>query len=371
MGKRALRTAFGGALAAMLASGLALASSPFTVFDIPGVSGKRIEVGGVSRLSDGGGIVAAAIAGRALAVRLSADGTVDLAYGAEGIARPPLGADLRATALAIDPANGDAWIGFAAGEHGRSEIVALDGHGRLLRRFGRAGVLHLGAGSPTALAWRGNRLLVAAGTRPCAGCVISVLNSTTGRLIHESRLDATYTSGKRTCTIAGVTSATFGLASGATLGTRAASDRCTGELIVYSPPQPPGTVPVLAPRPSPVVDVAGTCTAVSGPSGTVIGSARAPRGQIVSVVALDDGACAALIIPKGYPAAMVLQAPSGQREANSYAIPTGISPLGMFRCHQHLLVIGKRGRTGVVVVVPVTAGPHAAAAETAAAGCTT
>jgi hypothetical protein len=121
----------------------------------------------------------------------------------------------------------------------------------------------------------------------------------------------------------------------------------------------------------PVIDLAAqgrsVCLTASGPSRTLLGgTARAPAGRVIAVTPLGDGACAALIMPRGYPTALVIQARKRQALASSYAIPTDVAPLGMFRCHQHLLVIGERRHTAVVVVVPVRAGPHAAAAS---AGC--
>jgi hypothetical protein len=51
-------------------------------------------------------------------------------------------------------------------------------------------------------------------------------------------------------------------------------------------------------------------------------------------------------------------------------------PMAMFRCHEHLLVLGASGpaarETAVIVPVPITRGPFAASAaarSTSATGC--
>jgi hypothetical protein len=372
MGKRAVHLMSAGALTSLLFAAVAVASSPFTVFPIPGLEGKRIELGGVARLSDGGAIVAAGLGSRSrsqlVVTRLNADGSVTLGYGTEGISQLRVGADAHPTALAIDPATGDSWIGLAAGDTAHSEIVALNGHGQVRGAFGHRGVLPIaGSGGPAALGWHDGRLLVAAGSDPCFGCVLSVLNGRTGARLQSSQLSPTFQQGSRTCRIGAVTSAAFTPTGGAHFGTLATGKGCSGALVAYAPP----AVPVALPGPTgdfPAIRVAGSgrgaCLTASGPSGTLInGVSRAPAGRVIALTPLGFGACAILESPRGYPTAMVLQARAGQRSANSYAIPRNVAPLGIFRCHQHLLVIGKRGRNAVVVVVPVTAGPHAAAAS--------
>jgi hypothetical protein len=176
------------------------------------------------------------------------------------------------------------------------------------------------------------------------------------------------------CRIRAVTSAAFTPDGGGEFGTAAVGPGCSASLVSYAPPAVPSAQPTLFGGVFPLIDLAGQgrdlCLTASGPSKTLLGTATAPAGRLIAATPLGDGACAALIKPHGYPAAMVLQARKGQHLANSYAIPRTVAPLGLFRCHQHLLVVGRRGRNAVVVVVPVTAGPHASAASTAAAGCT-
>lgn len=405
MGRRLPRITCAGSLALAAGVSLAFASPAEPVFAIPGLAAKRITVGGVARLDDGGAVIAAALDGgarlpawRPVAVRLRLDGTVDLAYGSHGTSRPRLGADSRPTALAVDPASGDSWIGIAAGRSGRGEIIALDGRGRRRSGFGAHGTLKLPEASsgPVALGWDHNQLLVADGTEPCVGCAVSILNATTGRLEHMGRVTAAYSTG---CSVTAITSAAF-LGSGrAVLGTRVRGGAdCAGDAVALITSAPGTSRSTRLPDSADQVVVSGSpgevCVAESGRTGTRLGPlpsqrslappsserlSRAPAGHVVSVVPLGNGACAALISTRGYPAPLVLQAPAGQRLAISDALPTHIAPLGMFRCHHHLLAIGDRaqgtGRGAVVVVLPVRAGPAAlagaAAAATGSRRCTT
>jgi hypothetical protein len=389
MGKRLLRVVFAGALGAASAASLALASSATPVFEIPGMRANRIEVGGVTRLDDGGAVLAAALGGGAreaawkpVAVRLNLDGTVDLAYGSDGISTPRLGNDVRATSLAVDPANGDSWIGLAAGSSARSEILALDGRGRRRSGFGHGGVLELGAGmmgGPVALASRGGRLLVAAGTSPCSGCAIGLLDAATGRTVQTARLAPAYSTG---CAITAVTSASFLSAHRAILGTEnPGTGHCTADLVTLDTSALRETNRPTGPGAADQAVVSGTCAAESNRTVTRLGAlsaqpSPAAGGHVISVSPLGGASCAALIERPGRRGAFVLQASPGQVRASSDAVPAGVAPLGMFRCHQHLLVIGdrRRGRqrAAVVAVVPVREGPEALAAGVAGSGrCTT
>src|ERR1700683_888056 len=178
----------GMALAGVIAVGAALASGPPRVLGIPGLNARRIELGGVSRLDDGGAVIAVSVdrsAGesgwRLAIVRLLVDGAVDLGYGSLGIATPGLGPDVRAMSLGINPRSSEAWVGVAYGPRGRGAIVALNSQGDRIRRFGQGGELRLAAaGGPPALAGRQGQLRVASGDEPCRGCVVAVVNAATG-----------------------------------------------------------------------------------------------------------------------------------------------------------------------------------------------
>jgi hypothetical protein len=67
----------------------------------------------------------------------------------------------------------------------------------------------------------------------------------------------------------------------------------------------------------------------------------------------------------------LIQVGAGATGASVTALPRGVSPLAMFRCHAHVLVIGARrsGRDEQAVIVPVAVrrGRFAAAAAAAAA----
>jgi hypothetical protein len=392
MRNRALGTALCGLLMAALIAAVAFAGGSAPVFAIPGVSGKRVSVGGVSRLSDGGGLVAGALdpratkpAWRPFVARLQLDGSVDLAYGTRGVTTLVVAPDSRVTSLATDPATGSGWIGVAAGPHARSEIIALDGSGHRRTRFGRRGTITLPAsanGGPAAIAWHRGELLVAAGAKSCAGCALSLLDPATGHVLHTAVLDPAYSPG---CTATAVTSAGFLSAAHAVLGVRDHGPRtCSGALVRLNGSSP--LKPVWRTLPgaarSTLVSAApgGACVAESGPTGTALGPlgarglARAPAGRLIGVSPLGNGACAALVAARGQPAALVLQAAAGARRATSDAIPVHVHPLGIFRCHQHLLVIGDRrgvsGRDAVVVVIPVRTGPNSLAADLSSGGTT-
>ena len=99
--------------------------------------------------------------------------------------------------------------------------------------------------------------------------------------------------------------------------------------------------------------------------GKLLGATSGPPGQLTAVVALGQRACAALFRTTG--GGLVVQAVAGQRHPTRDRIPRAVTPLGMFRCHQHLLVIGARRdlqeSAGVVVAIPVRRGPQANAAS--------
>jgi hypothetical protein len=144
------------------------------------------------RTADGGAVLLVRIphrpggsAGTTLTARVDAEGRLDLGYGYEGVARLHLGRGVVTTALAVDPATGDAWIG--ARNARRSIISRIDGTGHRQPGFGGRGVVTLPAvddGGVRALAWRDGQLLIAAGARSgCAGCALTLLNAANGRLL--------------------------------------------------------------------------------------------------------------------------------------------------------------------------------------------
>jgi hypothetical protein len=375
----------------MLGAGAAAASAGPRVFPIPGFVARQIQLSAVRRLDDGGALLAGSLNGsprspdwRPAVVRLFVDGSVDLAYGNEGISRLHLGASARATALAINPQTGGAWVGLS-GSGGAGQIVSLDGSGRRQTGFGLHGIAAPpNGGEPEALGWQPGELLVASGTQPCAECGLAVLNPSTGALL--DRVTANPEGG---CLGGPVTSAvavsprTAAIALGGRGG-------CPAEVIPVTLPGPGGHGSLRTGTAMPLGSAASTamiaatgsavCLAGSSPGGTIFGPfvagqtfapSRGPAGRLVSVGALGRDACAALVTGRGS-GGVVVQASGGRGQPTRDAIPASVQPLGMFRCHAHLLVIGTRPRNGwragAVVVIPVRRGPSAGAATTAVAG---
>jgi hypothetical protein len=382
---------------AALSVGAAAASSGPTVLSIPGLTARKLEVGGVGRLSDGGALIAGSASDRArspawqpVVVRLLVDGSIDLGYGTQGIARPRIGADRSATSMAVDSGSGNGWVGIT-GRAGGGAILALNRTGQRLRRFGRDGILDLGpAAPPVALAWLSGRLLVAAGTAPCAGCRLALINSSTGKAVGRGELTPAQLSGTATCTGGSVTSAVL-------IGSRTVevafrgSGTCVGGLATVMIPDGAihGAVRVtrtlslgVSSRASrELIASSGShiCAAASTPTATILGpvairrhlftGSTAQAGRLVSLVALGPGACAALITSPRHRGGLVLQASVQRPRASQDFLPGSVTPLGMFRCHAHLVAIGSRvstgGRGGVVVVVPVRRGGRAQVATAA------
>lgn len=381
---------------------------------IPGLAGGGLMVGGVARVDDGGALIAASTRTHAHSrwhltiTRLRLDGTVDLAYGARGVASAGSGA--RASAIAIDPRTGAAWIG-AATERGGGEVVALTANGGRARGFGRDGVLRLPAalsGAPVALAWRHGELVVAAGTKPCAGCVVGAVDPASGALRRSVPLAVPPSSpGSETCRPAAVSA--VALAGSAVLLTtvsrpveattaspeerRATSDPsnalgggCSAQLLSLHDRSLTATdsIALGGAQSATLASASGqTCIAESSQSQTALGSLTgngslgelsvAPAGSVIEAVALGASACAALIAPARGGGAVVAQGQDGDPHASVARLPRTVRPLGLSRCEHHLLTIGARraGETqqGVVAVIPVRVGPHARSAAAASIQC--
>lgn len=390
--RRGTRLSLAFALAGLLATAVASAASGPLVLPIPGFAAAGLQVGGVSRLDDGGALIAGSLSGnpragawRPVAVRLLLDGTVDLAYGSEGISSPPVPGAERATALAVNPQSGAAWIGLS-GPGAAGSVIALTGGGALDPGFGRGGsIAGLGAGrSPTALAWEPGRILVASGAGPCAGCRITLLSAATGATIATGELAPG-------CAGETVTSAAFTGAGVALLALNGAG-RCPGQLATVTiagrggqaqvaavmsavPGSTPLRTALLAQHGSALCLGGSSATATEvGPlsaQGDAFAASRASAGRLIAVTALGQGACAALVAdpPSG---AIIVQTSPRARGVTRDVLPRSFTPLGMFRCNAHLLAVGTdHGATGAVAVVPVRHGPAAAASAASAASAIT
>jgi hypothetical protein len=224
---------------------VASASSGPLVLNIPGLSARGLGVGAIARLDDGGAVIAASLtsgrgrgSARLAVVRLRVDGTVDLGYGTLGISTPPTGPNVRATAMAVNPATGEAWIGLARGHGAAGAIVAIDGLGGRVRGFGHQGLLTLAQGPPTALAWRPQQLLLAAGPKTCRGCTLGLASASTGRLSMTRRLGPTDLSGaKPGCLGSSIAGMVFVPGGSALLSLGSAGRGCGAELALVRPAQ--------------------------------------------------------------------------------------------------------------------------------------
>jgi hypothetical protein len=381
---------FAAALAVLLCA-VAFASVQMPVFAIPGFADRGLQVATVSRLSDGGALLAGSMSDRAqsprwrpVLVRLLLDGSIDLAYGNLGISQPRLGPSTRAISLAANPGSADAWVGVI-GPQQRGGIIALNGTGSRQKHFGRGGILQLGAdNAPVALAWAPGQLLIASGSKPCAGCQLTVVNPSTGQVTVKGTIALDGPAVSKACARGAVTSAV--LVGGRTvqlafLGGKGCAAQIVTVTISRSGRQASLNTTVATPltlpsAPTASLDAAfgsSICAAASSQAKTVLGalSARAfspltaPGGRLAGLVALGGGACAGLITTASGFGGVVVQASGTQRSVTRDTVPGSVRPLSMFRCHAHLLVIGARARPsgvhGMVVVIPVRRGPGAGA----------
>jgi hypothetical protein len=387
---------------ALLAGAVTVRASPLPV-PIPGIAGPSIGFMSARRTADGGAVLLVRIphrpggsAGTTLTARVDAEGRLDLGYGYEGVARLHLGRGVVTTALAVDPATGDAWIG--ARNARRSIISRIDGTGHRQPGFGGRGVVTLPAvddGGVRALAWRDGQLLIAAGARSgCAGCALTLLNAANGRLLARATVSP-HAAGGPTCVGAvGVASVAFAGGEGLLVATSVAQPRgCAASLLELDhrlvpfgpsgPKAPP--LPVQALRSVVITPEPGAmCAAGVGPAGTGMWPLGATRwtevaagasARLIAVVPLGAGGCGALV-RRGPRSAVVTQSGSGGSAVTVTPIRAPLVPMAMFRCHEHLLVLGASGpaarETAVIVPVPITRGPFAASAaarSTSATGC--
>jgi hypothetical protein len=349
---------------------------------IAGLSGARVLIFAAARTRDGGGVViarsmshAAATGGTVQAARLNADGSLDLAYGAEGLAELHAGAHFIPAALAINPGTGAAWIAGSVGLG--QEVVALTPNGERASGFGHHGVLRLAAADGPAvlsLAWNHGRLLLDAGAKPCIGCVVSVLAAASGRRLH---MRASLPTTRHGCHTSHETGAQWLPGMEVAVGTAAAGSGCSGAILTLNSSlevsrrlTSPVPVPVSAVRLWEGAPGTGICVSGLGSHRLELWGdgqkhasnlSRASGARIDAVVSLGQGACAALLHPRRGQE-VVAQVRAGGAPIARTALPEGFHAATMFRCNAHLLVLGTVGRSGrqsaQIVPVPVSRGPY-------------
>ncbi len=366
---------------AMLVAGVADAGAAVRVVDVPGVAGRSVQIAAAGRLADGGAIVAGTVTperkgarARIVVMRLRHDGLVDRAFGDAGVvdvqlARGSGGSGSRATAVAVDPARGRSWIGAALGRTDVGAVLALDGRGRRVRGFGSAATVRLkgDASAPTALAFGGGRLAVAATRQPCSGCQLLVLDPATGARRALSALAPVADGAAAGCPQARLDSLALpggdrvilGGSGGAACPTRiVVRDGALAPLSVWDAGgEPRRTVVAAAGAPLDLcigienggaVRLARVAAGTAGTDPVVIpGPTYAPiAGSLAGVVPLGDGACGALLLHAGGPAT-VLQAAGGEAHPAITTLPANLRAGAIYRCNKHVLVVGTRRSHGV------------------------
>ena len=372
------------AIAALALLGAAAdAAAAMRTIDVPGVAGRSVEIAAAGRLADGGAIVAATVTPRGrrrtriVVMRLRHDGLLDRSFGDGGVVTAQLARGAgrggsRSTSVAVDPAGGRSWIGAAVGAADTGAVLALDARGRRARGFGSAAVLRLrNAGAPTALAFGGGRLAVAAARGPCRGCRVLLLDPASGVRRAEAALapvaGAMACPGARLDSLAAVAGGQLALGgSGGSCAARiVVRDGALGPLGEFDPGGVAQRIAVTAAG-APLdlcagVQRAGAVSVVrvtSQPAGAALApSSWAPvPGTLAAVVGLGDRACGALLRGPGRPA-RVLQASNGDRSPAIAVVPAGLRAGAIYRCRRHLLVVGTRRRGGLrraaVAVTPI------------------
>jgi hypothetical protein len=292
-------------------------------------------------------------------------------------------AGTRATSVAVDPATGRSWIGASLGARRAGAVVALHGHGRRLTHFGSNAVVRFDgdATAPTALAYDGRRLVVAATSRPCSGCQVLLLDPASGA--RRGKL-----------ALAPVPDADAGRCPGAVLGSLAlvganrlvlggsggsGADACPARLVVRDGLLRPiaiwdpgdGAQRTVVTEAGPPLDL---CVGIERDGAVrlvrVAAGAAGPApvtlpnptwtpvaGTLAGVIPLGDHACGALLLSAGKPA-RVVQASNDDAKPAVTEVPAGLRAGAIYRCKQHVLVVGTRhiggGDRASVAVSPIT-----------------
>jgi hypothetical protein len=383
------------AVAITAAGAAADAGAAMRVVDVPGVSGRSVQIAAAGRLADGGAIVVGTLTPggrrrarpRIVVMRLRHDGLIDTSFGSSGVVTVQLArgdgkAGTRATSIAIDPATGRSWIGAAVGARGAGAVLALHGHGRRLTHFGSSGVVRFDgdATAPTALAYDGHSLVVAATSRPCSGCQVLLLDPASGARLGK-------------LVLAPVPDADAGRCPGAVLGSLAlvgtnrlvlggsgdsGNAACPARLLVrdgllrpvavWDPGE--GAQRTVVTEAGPPLDLCvgierdgavrlvRVAAGAAGPAPVTLPKpAWTPvTGTLAGVVPLGDHACGALLRRTGKPS-LVVQAANGDAKPAVTEVPAGLRAGTIYRCKQHVLVVGTRhiggGERASVAVSPI------------------
>jgi len=311
------------------------------VVDLDGLRGRNVEIAGGVRLADAGAIVAATVDARVALVRLRHDGSVVDSFGIGGVATVGSRGDM---ALAVTAGPGGRNVVVAVRKRdGTVRLVGADGHGR--RRPAFAPVT-LPAAAHVALAARGNRLAVAAGSR------IATFNLRTG----ESR--------------AATSSACDTPRSAALTGTGRLLIGCGSSIAAYhaAGAQPAGSVPAEGALVLGLAGAADVCVAEQGGErvrtrrtdpATLLthdpftGAPALPAHDRLAGLAPDPRGGCNLLLAKPSGGGRVVQADAGGSVAKLTALPDGFRPGAVFVCHSHVLTAGVRrsGRVAALAVI--------------------
>lgn len=379
-------------IAALLALVVSAPGSPAVakgrISPIPGLTGRALRVAGVVPLADGGALIAATVtrhsgrhvATRVAVARLRFDGAVDLAFGHWGVAF--LRNRAQATSVAADRRTGRSFIGIASGRGRTGAIVALDGRGRLVRGFGRRGVLRLrgraARDAPTALALSRTRLFAATGARPCRGCLILALARRSGRSL--AHVTAVPVDAGGACGRARVSA--LAAADGLVLIAGSGGARCPARLLARTTRlrvarrAGPGAIGGLGDGVVRTLAMAGpgrrdACLAVQGRRslglapvapgrlagerdtgprtddgpprrGSVVREAPRPAspGELRAVASVGRRGCGALVQARRTRRSYVVTVGRRARGTGLRAVPARLHPAGMFPCRGRIVVVG-------------------------------
>jgi hypothetical protein len=357
--------------------------------DVPGVSGRSVQIAAAGRLADGGAIVVGTLTPggsrrarpRIVVMRLRHDGLIDTSYGSSGIVTVQLArgdgkTGTHATSIAVDPATGRAWIGASIGARGAGAVLALHGHGGRLTHFGSNAVVRFDgdATAPTALAYDGRRLVVAATRRPCQGCQVLLIDPASGARRGKLALapvpdgDAGRCPGAVLGSLALVGTDRLVLGGSGGSGSSGGSggsggDDCPARLVVRDGLLRPvaiwdpgdGAQRTVVTEAGPPLDL---CVGIeregavrlvrvaAGAAGPAAVTLPKPTwtpvaGTLAGVVPLGDHACGALLRSAGKPA-RVVQAANDDAKPAVTEVPAGLRAGAIYRCKQHVLVVGTR-----------------------------